>query len=110
MRNSAVSIPSNLAEGCGRTTDKEYARFFEYSLGSSCELETQLIIASQRKYYENEQIIPHLISIQKRISSLMKILKKRKMIKDKMTCLKYKTKISIYFLLTFSNKFTSNML
>lgn len=44
---SAVSIPSNIAEGSGRTTNKEFARFLDIALGSAFELETQLIIASR---------------------------------------------------------------
>jgi four helix bundle protein len=47
MRRSAVSIPSNIAEGYGRRTNKEYSHFYSIAYGSSLELETQLIIASQ---------------------------------------------------------------
>ncbi|SFP81367.1 four helix bundle protein [Parafilimonas terrae] len=42
---SAVSIPSNIAEGSSRFSEKDYKRFIEISLGSSFELETQLLIA-----------------------------------------------------------------
>lgn len=45
MRRSAVSVPSNIAEGSGRNTDKEFSRFLSISYGSLCELETQLIIS-----------------------------------------------------------------
>jgi four helix bundle protein len=45
MNKAGVSIPSNLAEGCSRHTDKDKSRFAEISLGSSFELETQLLIA-----------------------------------------------------------------
>jgi four helix bundle protein len=41
---ASVSIPSNIAEGCSRSSDLEYKRFLDMSLGSSFELETQLII------------------------------------------------------------------
>ena len=47
MTRSAVSIPSNIAEGSSRRSEKEYARFIEMSLGSSFELETQLIISEK---------------------------------------------------------------
>lgn len=45
VNRSAVSIPSNIAEGSGRSSPKEYARFIEIAFGSSFELETQILIA-----------------------------------------------------------------
>lgn len=45
-----VSVPSNIAEGSSRSSDKDYNRFIEISLGSSFELETQLLIAEELKY------------------------------------------------------------
>ena len=45
MMRSAISIPSNIAEGCGRKSNKEFYQYLNISLGSSFELETQLIIA-----------------------------------------------------------------
>ena len=47
MTRSGVSIPSNIAEGSSRRSEKDYARFIEISLGSSFELETQLIISEK---------------------------------------------------------------
>ncbi|MBS1593187.1 MAG: four helix bundle protein [Bacteroidetes bacterium] len=47
MRRCAVSIPSNIAEGAGRNSDKEFCHFLSIAHGSSYELETQLIV-SQR--------------------------------------------------------------
>jgi four helix bundle protein len=44
ITRAAVSMPSNIAEGCSRRSDKEYAHYLEISLGSSFELETQMII------------------------------------------------------------------
>jgi len=49
MRKSAVSIPSNIAEGAGRNTDKDFIRFLSIALGSSFELHTQLIISYKLK-------------------------------------------------------------
>ena len=40
ITHSAVSIPSNIAEGASRSSEKDFARFLEMSLGSACELET----------------------------------------------------------------------
>ena len=58
MRRAAVSIPSNLAEGCGRKGDAELARFFNIAGGSASELEYQLLLARDLKLmksndYEN---------------------------------------------------------
>lgn len=47
MNRSGVSIPSNIAEGSSRRSEKDYARFIEISLGSTFELETQLIISEK---------------------------------------------------------------
>jgi four helix bundle protein len=70
---SAVSIPSNIAEGAFRNSEKDFARFLEIALGSAFELETQLIIASKRKYISEgslEGTVKNLSSLQKRISAL----------------------------------------
>ncbi|NVK64419.1 MAG: four helix bundle protein [Flavobacteriales bacterium] len=66
IRRSAVSIPSNIAEGTSRNSNKEVVRFIEIALGSAYELETQLMIASRLKYLENsifESLSEELISI-----------------------------------------------
>ncbi len=54
MRRAVVSIPSNLAEGHGRGTSKEYKRFCHLSLGSTYELETQVIIARNLRLLDPE--------------------------------------------------------
>jgi four helix bundle protein len=46
-RRCAISIPSNIAEGSGRNSDKDFRRFLSISLSSSYELETQLIVANE---------------------------------------------------------------
>lgn len=50
ITKAAVSIPSNIAEGSSRTSERDYCRFIEISLGSSFELETQLLIADAVNY------------------------------------------------------------
>src|SRR5690625_1902769 len=60
LRRCAVSIPSNIAEGAGRDSDKEFLYFLSIALGSSFELETQLII-SQRLNLLTKQNLKNLI-------------------------------------------------
>lgn len=54
VRRSAISIPSNIAEGCGRKTDKDFCHFLYVSQGSVFELETQLILALDLEYINQE--------------------------------------------------------
>lgn len=49
IRRAAISIPSNIAEGYGRKSTKEYSQFYSIAYGSALELETQLIIAKKLK-------------------------------------------------------------
>jgi four helix bundle protein len=58
LSRCSVSIPSNIAEGSSRT-DKSFSHYIDISLGSSFELNTQLIVAKHRKYI-NEQIFNKL--------------------------------------------------
>lgn len=54
MRRSASSVPTNIAEGCGRNTDKDFARFLDTAMGSASELEYQLILACDLNYIPQE--------------------------------------------------------
>ncbi len=74
MRRAAVSIPSNIAEGYGRDSDTEFARFLKIAHGSLTELETQLILCTNIGYLSDEDITPVmniLDEIGKMISSLL---------------------------------------
>lgn len=54
MRRAAVSIPSNIAEGHGRNSDKELIRFLFISLGSASELETQILLSNKLDFLNEE--------------------------------------------------------
>lgn len=69
MRRSAVSIASNIAEGAGRNSKKEFNNFLGISNGSTCELETQMIIA-QRTNLIDESV---LMTIQQEIEEVQKM-------------------------------------
>lgn len=75
IRRCAVSIPSNIAEGAGRGSKKEFSHFLDIAKGSSFELETQLIISSNLGYLKQiyfEELNSELIEIQKMITGLQK--------------------------------------
>lgn len=56
MRRASVSIPSNIAEGFGRKSQKEYSQFYAIAYGSGLELETQLIIAKELKLGDSQAL------------------------------------------------------
>ena len=64
MRRAAVSIPSNIAEGCGRQTAKDTMHFLHISRGSLYELETQYYLAFDQKYIDENNFNIALIQIQ----------------------------------------------
>ena len=71
IRRCSVSVPSNIAEGCGRNTDKQLTHFLNIAMGSLSELETQIIISNELKYLNpdnSESLIDEINQIQKMIS------------------------------------------
>ena len=82
MRRCAVSIPSNIAEGYGRGSDKELLRFLYVALGSSNELETQLILSLELSFMKEEdsRMLQGLnTEVNKMILSLIYNLKTKKL-------------------------------
>jgi four helix bundle protein len=78
IMRSAILIPSNISEGAGRNSKKEFFHFLNIALGSSFELETQIILANDFGYVPDEKrefILDRLIRIQKMINNLQKSLK-----------------------------------
>lgn len=57
MRRAAVSVPSNIAEGYGRKSDKDLLRFLSIALGSTAELETQLLISRDLDFLTEDSYI-----------------------------------------------------
>ena len=55
LRRAAVSVASNIAEGKGRSSDKELVLFLHHALGSICEIETQLTIAARLEFLPTEE-------------------------------------------------------
>jgi len=74
MCRAVVSIPSNIAEGCARGSESDYKRFLEMALGSSFELETQLLLTRELKLAPIDtvdRLMSSIIREQKMINSLI---------------------------------------
>ena len=78
LRRAAVSIPSNIAEGSARNSNKEYVHFLYISLSSLSETETQLIIANKINYINDcSEILLETEAIKSMILGLINYLKKQ---------------------------------
>jgi four helix bundle protein len=78
LRRAAVSIPANIAEGYGRTTDLEIARFMDISLGSANEVEYLLLLSADLKYCSKQaadELSHKLVEIRKMLSSFTKTIR-----------------------------------
>lgn len=78
MKRCAISIPSNIAEGSDRNTNKEFDHFLAIALGSAYELQTQLILNKELNLISNdivETLLSNLIEIQKMIYGFKSTLK-----------------------------------
>ncbi len=74
LRRAVVSIASNIAEGAGRASEKDFAHFLQISLGSAHEVETQLHIAHQLGYITQEklnQLLVDITSIEKQLYEMI---------------------------------------
>ncbi len=79
MRRAAVSVPANIAEGCGRDTDKQLIHFLSIANGSICELETFIYLAEDLKYITSHVRFEHtqrIEEIRKMIVGFQRALRK----------------------------------
>jgi four helix bundle protein len=80
MRRAAVSVPSNIAEGKGHYSDKEFSRFLLHARGSLLELQTQLLIAAQLQYlpeHDGGRLIAMAEGVGRALSGLISSLREK---------------------------------
>jgi four helix bundle protein len=70
IRRAAVSIPANIAEGCGRATDPDFFRFLQIAMGSACELEYELLLSKDLGLVE----IKSAQALEKQVQSVKQML------------------------------------
>ena len=78
LQRAAVSISSNIAEGSAKPSDAEFAHYLDTALGSSYEVETQLLIATKIGYINNEtyqDLYEGIVEIEKQIAGLIRTLR-----------------------------------
>lgn len=77
MRRSSYSIPTNIAEGCGRDTNPQFKNFLNIASGSATELQYQIILSRDLFYIDEitfEELFNQIIEIKKMLYSYMKTL------------------------------------
>jgi len=80
LRRAAVSIPSNIAEGYGRKTTKEYIQFLYVAYGSICELETQILLSGDLGYLSPEvlkKLQDGIAEVERMLKALINSLQKK---------------------------------
>ncbi|HEX7094089.1 MAG TPA: four helix bundle protein [Nitrospiraceae bacterium] len=77
IRRTAVSIPSNIAEGAARHSRKEFIHFLHIASGSVAELETQLLLATRMGFISRDNPLPQTEEVRKMLLGLLRSLKKK---------------------------------
>ncbi len=78
IRRASMSIPTNIAEGCGRNTDAEFARFLQIAMGSASETEYELILARDLEFLVNdnyENLHNGVEEVKRMLASLLKTIR-----------------------------------
>ena len=79
IRRAAISVPSNIAEGAARTSDKEFLQFLSISRGSLSEVETQMLISRNLGYLENpDHVMEQIDKVFGLLGGLINSLRERK--------------------------------
>lgn len=78
IRRAAISIPSNIAEGAARNSDKEFLQFLYVALGSLSEVETQLLLSKRLNLINETSSLDDVESIRKMLLGLIRFLKGKK--------------------------------
>lgn len=83
LQRAVVSIGSNIAEGAARSSNADFAHFLDFSLGSAFEVETQLLIAKNVGYFDNDnldinfqELMDRIHSIERQINGLLTSIRK----------------------------------
>jgi four helix bundle protein len=77
LRRAVASIPTNIAEGCGRGSDKDFAKFAQIAIGSASESEYLILLSDELGYIEKvdtNELIEKICEIKKMLTSLIKNL------------------------------------
>ncbi len=80
LLKTSVSVPSNIAEGCGRTSDAQFNYFLNVAIASTFELETQILLSIRFNSVDQtkaEEILKNLNSVQKMLRKLMESISKK---------------------------------
>lgn len=80
IRKTMLSVPSNIAEGCGRNSEKEFFHFLNIAQGSASELDCQFELAHELTYMidtEYDELRKGIEEVQRMLRSLMELSKKR---------------------------------
>ena len=83
LQRATVSISSNIAEGAARSSDAEFAHFLDFALGSAFEVETQLLIAKNIGYMDENQyneLLSKLSSIERQLNGLISTVRRERML------------------------------